>query len=231
MAGCARYGVVEVQQLLAGQLSLPPQNPRAGNPYPLLIYLIRHSDGPVLVDTGAGGGHERFDELYSPQDIPIADALASVGVETSEVIMIINTHLHSDHIGQNRHFPGVPIVAQRAEHEATKEEGYTVVEWLEFPGVEWRLVEGEVEVLAGIRVLPTASHTVGHQAVVIEADDRIEVIAGQAVQDRDELEDEASKEDLPRAGSEPFAVVAQRIKALQLDRVWFSHDPRVWEPG
>jgi glyoxylase-like metal-dependent hydrolase (beta-lactamase superfamily II) len=144
--------------------------------------------------------------------------------------MIINTHLHFDHTGQNRRFPGVPVVAQHAEHEAAKEEGFTLPDWLGFSDYNWHLVDGEAEVLPGIRVLPTASHTPGHQAVVVETDGGVDVIAGQAVQDSAELETEASKEDLPRAGTEGFDVVSQRIKALNPDRVWFSHDAKVWLP-
>lgn len=216
-------------QLLAGDVTLPPQHPRAGDPYPVFAYLIQHPDGPVLVDTGVGPGHDWVDEMFAPRDIPITKALAGVGVDAEDVVMIINTHLHFDHTGQNRRFPGVPVVAQQADYEASQEEGFTLPNWLGFSDYSWQLVDGEAEVLSGIRVMPTFSHTPGHQAVVVEGGGRLEVVAGQAVQDRDELEMEASKEDLPRTGSEGFDVVARRIKALQPDRVWFSHDSRVWE--
>lgn len=91
-------------------------------------------------------------------------------------------------------------------------------------------VDGEAEVLPGIRVLPTPSHTVGHQAVIIESGRAREVIAGQAVHDRDELEAETSAEDLPTGATSSFHEVAKRIKSLRPNQVWFSHDRRVWEP-
>ena len=221
---------MEVIQLLAGRVTLPLQHPRHGDPYPLYAYLVAHPDGPVLVDTGCGPGHPWIDEHFAPEDIPIERALTKVGIEVSDVAMIINTHLHFDHCGQNRRFPGIPVVVQRAEFEAAAESGYTVPDWLGFEAYNWRLVDGETEVIDGVSVLPTTSHTPGHQAVVVAASAGLEVIAGQAVQDADELAIEASKEDLPRAGTEGFDVVARRIKALAPVRVWFSHDQRVWAP-
>lgn len=214
-----------------GSVTLPPQHPRAGSHYPLYGYLIRHPDGPILVDTGCGPEHPQIDELFDPKDIDFAEALRSVGIELGEVVMLINTHLHFDHTGRNRLFPGVPIVAQQAEYEAAQVAGFTVPDWIDFPGVEWRLVEGRVEVFPGVEVFPTPSHTPGHQAVIVDFGSYVEVIGGQAVQDCDELESGESKEDLPRSGAEPFASVARRIKDLQPRRVWFSHDARPWPCG
>ena len=219
---------MEVVQLLAGRVTLPPQHPRHGEPYPLYAYLVTHPDGPVLIDTGCGPGHPGIDELFAPEDIPIENELRAVGMDAADIVMIINTHLHFDHCGQNRRFPGVPVVVQRAEYEAAQEPGFTVPDWLGFDELNWELVDGAAEVAPGVSVLPTPSHTPGHQAVVVETAAGLEVIAGQALQDADELETEASKEDLPRAGAEDFDVVARRIKALQPARVWFSHDGRAW---
>lgn len=219
---------MEIVQLLLGRVLLPDRHPRAGEDYPLFGYAIDHPAGPVLVDTGAASGHLRVDELFAPIVIDLAEALGSAGVAIADVVMVINTHLHFDHVGRNPSFPGIPIVAQQAEYDAAQEEGYTVREWIEFPGARWRLVEGAVDVLDGIAVLPTPSHTVGHQAVVVRSGGRLEVIAGQALHTCDELEAGTSAEDLPEAALESFTAVARRIKALSPDRVWFSHDPRTW---
>ena len=125
-------------------------------------------------------------------------------------------------------FPGVPVVAQRTEWETAQTEGYTVPDWIEFPGVEWRLVDGVVDIVSGVTVMPTPSHTPGHQAVVVRTRDGLEVIAGQALQTCHELEAERSLEDLPALSTESFASVARRIKDLHPDRVWFSHDDQTW---
>jgi glyoxylase-like metal-dependent hydrolase (beta-lactamase superfamily II) len=222
---------VKIEQLLLGNVSLPPQHPRAGDDYPIYGYLIRHPSGLVLVDTGVGPGHRQLDELFRPDDVPLEDALASAGATIGDVAMVINTHLHFDHVGRNARFPGIPMAAQVAERRAAQEPGYTVREWIEFPGADWQLVDGRAEILPGIEVLPTRSHTPGHQAVVVTAADSVEVIAGQALQNRDEFEAGESLEDLPRTGPDSFESVARSIKELHPAAVWFSHDIAPWRPA
>lgn len=222
---------MRVSQLHSGQVTLPQQHPRAGEPYPIYSYLIEHPAGPILVDTGIGPGHEWIDEHFAPQDISVVAALADRGVEPGDVSMIINTHLHFDHTGRNREFPGVPVVAQLADRLAAEEPGFTVPEWLGFDGFVWQIVEGDVDVAHGVSVMLTPSHTPGHQAVVVATSGSPIVIAGQAVQDAGELEVEASVEDLPRTGAASFGEVARAIKALHPVAVWFSHSAQPWRPG
>jgi glyoxylase-like metal-dependent hydrolase (beta-lactamase superfamily II) len=56
----------------------------------------------VVVDTGVGNGRERphmppLDHL----DTDYLDALGRAGVESKDVDVVINTHLHTDHVGWN----------------------------------------------------------------------------------------------------------------------------------
>ena len=220
---------MEVIQLRLGGVTLPAQHPRAGADYPLFGYLLLHDDGPILVDTGAGPGHPGIDLNFELEPVDLPAALGAAGVGILDITMVINTHLHFDHIGGNRHFPGVPIVAQGDEIEAAKASGFTVGEWVEFPGAVLRPVAGTVELAPGVIVMPTPSHTPGHQSVVVRSGERIEVIAGQALHDRTELTSGVSAEGLPPA-MESFASVAARIKALRPNRVWFSHDAEPWLP-
>src|SRR5919197_6565968 len=91
---------------------------------------------------------------------------------------VINTHLHFDHCGGNRLFAGVPIYVQRAEREAAREPDYTIPEWAEFEGATYEEVDGEAEILPGIRVVPTPGHTPGHQSVLVDTEDGLVVVAG-----------------------------------------------------
>jgi glyoxylase-like metal-dependent hydrolase (beta-lactamase superfamily II) len=185
----------------------------------------------VLVDTGVGAGNDDIETLFAPVHHGIDSALSRAGVPRSEVRMVINSHLHFDHCGNNRLFPGVPLVVQSAEYEQARQPGYSISEWVEFPGAVWKPVDGEADVLPGIRVIPTPGHTRGHQSVLVNHSDGVEVIAAQAVYDRDEFEAEASVEPLSAAESEATSASARRLKAARPIRVFFSHDPRVWIPG
>jgi glyoxylase-like metal-dependent hydrolase (beta-lactamase superfamily II) len=162
----------------------------------------------VLVDSGVGVGHETIDRLFSPVHRPLDQALAGTGISLSDVVMVINSHLHFDHCGNNRLFPGVPLVAQRTEYDLAHEPGYTITEWVDFPGADWVLIDGEEEVLPGITVLPMPSHTAGHQSVLVR-----------------------SHGQLTDAEADQTAASARKIKAVDPVRVFFSHDTRIWQPA
>lgn len=223
----AKMGEVEIIQVRLGGVVLPAAHPRSGDDYPLFGYVVLHDSGPILVDTGAGPGHDRLDSAYELEPVDLPGALETAGVTPTDIAMVINTHLHFDHIGGNRHCPGVPIVAQAAEFEAARSPRYTIGEWVDFTGAELQPVSGTVEIAPGVTVFPTPSHTAGHQSVLVRSDESTEVIVGQALHDRFELSTGVSTEGLPPA-VDGFATVAERIKDLRPDRAWFSHHPEPW---
>lgn len=214
--------------MLLSEVSLPEHHPRAGPRCVVFGFLVDHPHGPVLVDTGVGVGHPTIDRLFTPTHHSLDRALAARGVALDDVVMVVNSHLHFDHCGNNRLFPGVPLVVQRTEHRVAHIRGHTVAKWVDFPGAEWVLVDGENEVLPGLTVVPTPGHTDGHQSVVVSRAGAIEVIAGQTLYDPSELDAEASAEPLSAPDAEHTAASALRIKALDPSLVLFSHSPDVW---
>jgi glyoxylase-like metal-dependent hydrolase (beta-lactamase superfamily II) len=219
---------MRIDRLLLSEVTLPAEHPRAGNLCPVFAYLIHHPTGAVLIDTGVGRGHDEVERLFAPVHHSIDAALEVYGVRRSDVVMVINSHLHFDHCGNNRLFPAAKLVAQRAEYERAHEPDYTVPEWVDFPDAQWELVDGETEVLPGVMVLPTPGHTPGHQSVITASGPAIDVVAAQAVYDTDELTSGASTEPLPADEAEATMASARRIKRLRPRNVYFSHDPRVW---
>ena len=167
-----------ISPLLLADFVYPRGHPLAGRGGVVFGFAIRHSAGVFLFDTGIGRGHRWIDENYRPHVRAIDEALAEHGLRAREVVAIANSHLHFDHCGQNRRFPSVPIWVQRAEREAARGEGYTIVEWVEFPGVRYTVIEGEAEPLPGIRVVPTPGHTPGHQSALVDTPGGIVALAG-----------------------------------------------------
>lgn len=132
-----------------------------GGTFPVFAHTIAHPDGLVLVDTGMTGTHPLVEGEWHPRGYP--DRIPR------DVVCVINTHLHFDHCGGNPLFPGVPIHVQARElHDALTEDDYTVREWVDFDGATYVEHDGETEILAGIRLLPTPGHTAGHQSVVVD---------------------------------------------------------------
>jgi N-acyl homoserine lactone hydrolase len=144
-----------------------------GGTFPVYVHTIDHAGGLVLVDTGMIDSTPELDAEWGPQPRPLPEALVA------RVALVVNTHLHFDHCGGNRLFPGVPIHVQRAELEdALREDDYTIREWVDFPGATYAEHEGEAEILPGVRLLPAPGHTAGHQIVVVETDEGAVVLGG-----------------------------------------------------
>jgi N-acyl homoserine lactone hydrolase len=72
---------------------------------PVCVHTIEHDDGVVLVDTGMIDSTPELDDEGAP--VPMPEHIPR------DVLCVINTHLHFDHCGGNRLFPGVPIHVQR----------------------------------------------------------------------------------------------------------------------
>ena len=141
-----------------------------GERWPGYVHVIEHPQGRVLVDTGLIASTPELDEDWSPRFDP--DAIPR------DVTCVINTHLHFDHCGGNRLFAGTPIYVQRREREEARAEDYTIPEWVEFEGATYVELDGEQELLPGVRVVPTPGHTPGHQSVLVETEDGLVVVAG-----------------------------------------------------
>ena len=140
---------------------------------PVFVHTIAHPGGLVLVDTGMLDTHPAIAD-WQPRAHPLPEELVR------RVAVVVNTHLHFDHCGGNRLFPGVPIHVQRRELVDARGGGdeYTIPEWVDFPGATYVEHDGEAEVLPGIRLLPAPGHTDGHQVVLVDTDAGPVVLGG-----------------------------------------------------
>ena len=204
----------DVIPLHLADVTYPASHPLAGKDGPVLAFAIRHPNGIVLVDTGIGEGNAWVDENYRPRVRDVREALSGAKLDADAVRAIVNSHLHFDHCGQNRAFAGVPIYVQRTERDLALE-GYTVVEWVDFPGARYDAVNGDREIVAGVSVLATPGHTPGHQSVTVRTGDGLVLIVGQAAQDARAF------------ATGPADRTIQRLRELNADRIHFSHDRAV----
>ena len=126
------------------------------------MHVIDHPDARVLVDTGMTELHPAMAD-FDPRLVPLSEqAFDLAGID-----LVVNTHLHFDHCGGNHLFAGRPIYVQRRElDDARSEDDYTIREWVEAPGVRYVPVDGELELLPGLRLVPAPGHTRGMQVVV-----------------------------------------------------------------
>lgn len=205
-----------------------PYGPLTGERGVVLIYAVEADGRWVLFDTGIGPAHPELAE-YETTTRPVRDALTDAGVPTDQIAAIINCHLHFDHCGQNSAFPGVPIYTRRAEWEAAHEPDYTIPEWVDFDGADYRMIDGGEHLLPSVSILPTPGHTPGSQSLVVDSPDERVILAGQACFSPEEWIGGGSGEGREGAWNlERYDASIAAMKALDPDVVWFAHAREPW---
>jgi N-acyl homoserine lactone hydrolase len=228
--------VDDVVRVGLGTFVRPPEETGTGSPRVEAVYgyLARTPAGLLLLDTGLGEADEETDAWYRPRRVHVADALSSVGVSVDDVAIVVNCHLHFDHIGGNPAFAGHPILCQRRELETARAGDYTVEALVDFEGACYELLDGEAEVAPGVHVLPTPGHVDGHQSVLLRCDDGTVVLAGQSHDTASDWSADALAAQAAVLGHEPPLPEPSpwMARVLELDprRVVFAHDAAVWEP-
>lgn len=199
-------------------------------PRVVMGFVVRHRDGVIVVDTGFGFGHPELDLQYDIRARRVRDALAAVEVRPDEISGLVNCHLHADHSGQNREFPGIPTWVQPVEWAAAHTPDHTIVEWVDYEGADIRERAGDHELVPGVRIVATPGHTPGHQSVAVETDAGLVILAGQACYtagewdgDPDALEGRSSAPDVLA-----YDRSIQRLRDLRPVRVLFGHDRDPW---
>lgn len=182
---------------------------------PVYVHVIDHPDARVLVDTGLTELHLAVADM-DPRLTPLN---THKGLDLSSIDIIVNTHLHFDHCGGNHLFAGKKFYVQRREFDdAHSKEDYTIREWVDAPGVEYVPVDGEFELLPGLKLMPAPGHTDGMQMVVIETSGRPHIVGGDVAVWFGELD-------------EPKTEGQLKVIALDPELVWLTHTDEPWRPG
>jgi N-acyl homoserine lactone hydrolase len=183
-----------------------------GERMPIYVHVIDHPDGRVLVDTGMTEYHPALADM-DPRLRPLNEQ----DFDVAAVDMVVNTHLHGDHCGGNHLFAGKPIYVQRQELEDAHIEDEYLREWVDAPGVQYVPIEGELELLPGVRLVPAPGHTRGTQVVVVETGGRPVIIGGDMAVWHGELD-------------EPHTDGQLLVRALDPELVWLAHEHEPWRP-
>jgi N-acyl homoserine lactone hydrolase len=227
-----QFALEGVIPLHLADVTFPDTHPLRGQTGEVFAFALRHQTGLLLYETGIGRGNERLDNYYRVVHHPIEAELEAHGHRVDDVRLVVNSHLHFDHCGNNMRFPGVPIYVQAPEYEAARRPKYTVPEWVDFEGADYAVVDGDTQVASGVRVMSTPGHTPGHQSLVIDTPSGTVALAGQAIYSKTEYEHirttGAAPEDDPPPDPARYLTSAARLIELQPRRVYFSHDRAVW---
>jgi N-acyl homoserine lactone hydrolase len=202
---------------------------------PVHGFILQHpTAGAILVDTGIGDPPRELIRHWDIVNEQMAAELSEHGLIPSDVKLVVNTHLHWDHCGQNAVFRHAPFYVQRPELERARREETLTSEWFDFTGARFELLDGEAEVAPGVRVVPTPGHTVGHQSVVVTQPGGDDLFIGDAAYTKD-IFDGFEHLQVERVGGQAEDPIAwreslRRVTALAPESIHFCHDTRVVHP-
>ena len=213
---------------------------------PIPGYVIQTDDGTnILVDSGfplsfvehppGPMGPLSLQVTMQPEDHILA-RLASIELPPSDIDYLVCTHFDADHAGSHHLFPQAEFVVQRRHYEAALAgHGRSAVmrEHWDAPGLRYRLVDGDTELLPGVELLETSGHVPGHQSVLVRLPETgpvllaIDAVPLASMMDADTRvvlsndEDEAET----RASTRKIAEAARR-EGVTL--IVHGHDPEQW---
>ena len=149
---------------------------------PIYMFYLEGGGHKILVDTGM----EEFmvpsgaEEETGLKIMEFEEALATVNLEPEDVDIVIQTHLHNDHCENTYKCTNAKVFVQQAELDFFKSPHPLDHRYYSdlLDDSEVVTVEGDAEIVPGIRVILTPGHTPGGQSVAVETTEGTAVITG-----------------------------------------------------
>jgi glyoxylase-like metal-dependent hydrolase (beta-lactamase superfamily II) len=150
--------------------------------------LLVRGHSTLLIDAGVGDKMDaKASDIFAfDRELNLTQSLAAAGMSPADVDIVLASHLHFDHAGGFTHrdaagrvrprFPRARYVVRREEwddavapHERNRA-SYFVDNFLPLQEADQlMLIDGDEEIMPGVRVRRTGGHTRGHQVIMIES--------------------------------------------------------------
>jgi glyoxylase-like metal-dependent hydrolase (beta-lactamase superfamily II) len=159
---------------------------------PLLITTEKEN---ILVDTGIGElpeTHRKFHTVKRKPDQTLKMQLQKFGLKPEDIDIVVNTHLHFDHCGNNVLFPKAKFYVQvdeiRYAYAPDRFQRAAYVQEFFDIEAEYISLKGKYEITDDVFVVPTPGHCPGHQSVIVKEAERNYVYCGDVAPLRENLE-------------------------------------------
>jgi len=151
-------------------------------PIPLTVVFLKVGDKLIMVDSGSGVGQ------WQPTAVDLPGNIKAAGIDPTKISTILISHFHPDHIfglmqkGTNEPvYPNAELVVNATEYKWWTEPGRveklpegrkalgTRIQTVFPTWKNFKLVEGEKEVVPGINLVNAPGHTPGHSAFLVSS--------------------------------------------------------------
>src|SRR2546426_4794501 len=179
--------MAQVHLLIDGYFTAPRSTFLPGEPGKYIgvakSLLILSEGEKILVDTGIGQipDSDQYAEMKKSLAIRrtskqgIKKQLAGVGIRPEQITMVVNSHLHVAHAGNNRMFKNAKFYVSKREfrfidQNRAQDPNQTAYISERFEGADYVELKGGKKLTEEVEVVETPGHTLGHQSVVIHND-------------------------------------------------------------
>ncbi|HVB77962.1 MAG TPA: N-acyl homoserine lactonase family protein [Candidatus Nitrosotalea sp.] len=151
-------------------------------------WLLEGGGDPIVIDTGPGSAEltRSVHSVKLEERQGLAEQLAARGYDPAQIRTVILTHLHWDHCYRNALLPNADLWVQESEIRYSVFPlpcDHLVYEFETRPPflselTRMRGVDGTMELVPGVTLIPTPGHSPGHQSVLVTTADGPQLIAG-----------------------------------------------------
>jgi len=140
-------------------------------------YLIRHSKGLLLWDTGISDAVAAMPNglvtangaIIQSRAKTLAAQLTELGVKPADVTYVAVSHTHGDHVGNIGQFPTSTVLIQGAEYDWAMA-GQNKPAFVDSQKIQKLAGDHDVFGDGSVTIITTPGHTPGHQSVLVEGD-------------------------------------------------------------
>ena len=161
------------------------KNPGEKINLPVLAYYVTNGRDRILVDNGGDPADGLRHMPYYQEEEQFPDRqLARLGVKCEDIPTVILTHLHWDHSYNNHLFPGAKFYVQKKELQYAAAplpvQSHLYDQKVIFQ-TKYEIIDGDAEIMDGIRVMLTPGHSKGSQTVLVDTEAGVYAICGDFV--------------------------------------------------
>jgi glyoxylase-like metal-dependent hydrolase (beta-lactamase superfamily II) len=149
---------------------------------PCPFYLITGGPEPILVDTS---GHAEVMSRLRHEPVKamlnFEKGLQNFGLNLNDIRIVIHTHLMYDHCANSKSLPKAEFVVQKKEVDFAFDPHPMFAGAYQrnlFEGLSFQVIDGDHELLPGIKVLLTPGHSPGGQSVAVTTSAGVAIITG-----------------------------------------------------